>query len=294
METAPREAEPRPLAGIALMCAGVASLCISDAIAKELTAGYAVMQVLFMRNLLALPVAVAIAWKLGGRAALRSHKPMAHMVRGFIWIGAALLFLTGLRYLELAEATALAFAAPVFITALSALVLKETVGWRRWTAVLVGFAGVLIVVRPGSAAFQAASLFPVATAFVYAVLMISARWVDKRDSMWTLMLYLVISGTLISALAMPFAWRPIAAEHWWLFLGIALFGTMGVTMITQAFRMAPASVVAPLDYTALVWSTLLGWMFWGEMPDFLTYAGAAVIIASGIYIVWREGKLRGQ
>lgn len=288
---------PRPkiAAGIALMAVGVACLCVNDAIAKTLSAGYLPVQILFIRNLIALPIAAAIAWRIGGATALRSHRPVAHLVRGAIWVGAAVTFFTGLSLLGLAEATVLIFAAPVFITALSALVLKEHVGWRRWLAVLVGFAGVLIVVRPGSSTFQAASLYPVATAFLYAALMISARWVDARESVWTLMLYLTGAGALISALAMPFTWVPVRMEDLWLFVGIALFGTAGITLITQAFRLAPAAVVAPFDYTALIWATLMGWLFWNEIPDAMTYLGAAVIIASGVFIVWRESRAgKGQ
>jgi drug/metabolite transporter (DMT)-like permease len=293
MQDIAKAARPQAITGIALMCAGVACLCVNDAIAKTLTAGYLPVQILFVRNLIALPIAALIAWRMGGVAALRSHKPAAHLLRGAIWLGAATLFFTGLSYLGLAEATVLIFAAPVFITALSALVLKETVGWRRWAAVLIGFAGVVIVVRPGSSAFQAASLFPVATAFFYALLMISARWVDPRESVWTLMLYLTGAGALLSALAMPFVWTPLRAEDLWLFIGIALFGTAGITMMTQAFRFAPAAAVAPFDYTALIWATLMGWLFWNEIPDLMTYLGAAVIIASGIYIVWRESRVAG-
>jgi len=291
MQTALPGERSQAATGIALMAVGVACLSINDAIAKALAAGYLPVQILFVRNLIALPIAALIAWRMGGPGALRSHRPATHLARGAIWLGAATLFFTGLRYLGLAEATALIFAAPAFITALSAIVLKETVGWRRWTAVLVGFAGVLIVVRPGSDTFQAASLFPVATAFLYAALMISARWVDPRESVWTLMLYLTGAGALLSALAMPFVWTAVRMEDLWLFIGIAAFGTAGITMMTQAFRFAPAAVVAPFDYTALIWATLMGWLFWGEIPDLVTYLGAAVIIASGVYIVWRESRV---
>ena len=291
MQKATTGAPSQTITGIALMAAGVACLCVNDAIAKTLTAGYLPIQILFIRNLVALPIAALIAWKMGGRSALRSNRPATHLVRGALWIGAATLFFTGLSYLGLAEATVLIFVAPVFITALSAIVLKEHVGWRRWSAVLAGFAGVLIVVRPGSETFQAASLFPVGTAFLYAALMISARWVDKREFVWTLMLYLTGAGALLSALVVPFFWTPVRLEDAWLFVGIALFGTVGITMMTQAFRFAPAAVVAPFDYTALIWATLMGWLFWNEIPDLVTYLGAAVIIASGVYIVWRESKL---
>lgn len=293
MSTANAGVDRTTTAGILFMAAAIAFLCVSDAIAKTLTAHYPPLQILFLRNIIALPFSVLIAWKAGGPAALRSHRPAMHLFRGLIWIAAAGTFFTGLKYLGLAEATVLAFAAPVFITALAALVLKDPVGWRRWSAVLVGFVGVLVVVRPGLDAFQMVSLFPVATAVLYAVLMLSARFVDPRESVWTLMLYLVGGGAVVSALTMPFVWVPVRPEDSWLFLGIAFFGTIGVTMLTQAFRLAPAATVAPLDYTALIWATLFGWLVWGEIPDLATYIGAAIIIASGIFIIWRERKLEG-
>jgi drug/metabolite transporter (DMT)-like permease len=145
-------------------------------------------------------------------------------------------------------------------------------------------------VRPGGAAFQAAALFPLGTAVFYALLMLSARWVDPRESMWTMMLYLVGGGAIFSGLASCLVWVPVRAADLGLFAGIALFGTLGMTLMTQAFRLAPAVVVAPLDYTALIWATLLGWAIWREVPDGATYLGAGVIAASGAYIVWREGR----
>ena len=291
MQTAAAGTSSKATTGILLMSVGVASLCVNDAIAKTLTEGYSPIQILFLRNIVALPFAIAIAWKLGGSGALVTHRPVAHLLRGILWLIAATLFFTSFLYLDLAEATALIFVMPVFVTAISALVLREPTGWRRWSAVLVGFAGVLVIVRPGGDTFQAASLLPVTTAFFYALLMLSARWVDPRESVWTMMLYLVGAGALLSAFVMPFVWTPPRLEDAWLFLGLALFGTAGITLMTQAFRFAPAAVVAPFDYTALLWATLLGYLLWREIPDAATYLGAAVIIASGIYIVWRERKL---
>jgi drug/metabolite transporter (DMT)-like permease len=277
-------------AGIALMTIGVASLCVSDAMAKTLTQLYAPIQIMFLRNLIALPFAILIAWRMGGAGALRSRTPMAHLLRGILWIGATVLFFTSIRYLGLAEATALIFVAPLFITAISAVFLKEQVGWRRWSAVLFGFAGVLVIVRPGTAAFELVMLLPVATAFVYALLMLSARFVDSAESVWTLLLYLTGAGVVLSAGIVPFFWQAVRAEDLWLFAGIALFGTAGMTLMTQAFRLAPAAVVAPLDYTALVWATGLGWLFWNEVPDSVTFVGAGIIILSGVFTILRERK----
>jgi len=276
-----------------MMCVGVACLCVNDALAKTLTSAYSPLQIQFLRNLIALPFAILIAYRMGGAAALRSHRPLAHLFRGALWIGATFLFFTSLKYLGLAEATALVFVAPLFITALSALIFREHVGWRRWLAVLVGFLGVLIAVRPGTAAFQTVSLLPIATALVYAFLMLSARWVDARESVWTLLLYMTGTGAAISLFIVPFVWIPVRLEDLWLFGAVAIFGTAGMTMMTQAFRLAPAVVVAPLDYTSILWATLLGWMFWSEIPDALTFVGAAVIVASGVFIIWRENRAGG-
>lgn len=273
------------------MSAGVACLCVNDALGKALGESYPVIQVLFLRNLIAFPIICLLLLKLGGRPAFRSHRPVAHVARAALWLGAAMMFFSSFQYLGLAEATALAFIAPILLTALSALVLKEHVGWRRWSAVLVGFVGVLIVVRPGTSTFQTAALLPIATAFFYAVLMISARWVDPRESMWTLMLYQVGIAMILSAMIVPFIWVDVRSEHIGLFLAIAFFGTAGMTLITQAFRFASASLLAPFDYAALVWATLFGWFFWGELPDLVTYLGSAVIVASGLFIIFREHQL---
>lgn len=276
------------LTGIVLMILGVACLSVNDALAKALTTSYSPVQVLFLRNVIALPFAMALAWRMGGAGALLSRRPVAHLARGVLWLAAAVLFFTSIMHLQLAEATALIFVAPLFITALSAAFLAEHVGWRRWAAVIAGFVGVLIVIRPGGASFQAVSLLPVATAFVYALLLLSTRWLDPRESVWTLLLWLTGAGALLCALAAPFVWREVQAEHVWLFVAISIAGTAGMTMMTQAFRFAPAALVAPLDYTALVWATALGWLVWSEIPDTATFAGAAIIIASGVVVILRE------
>lgn len=280
---------PRPWTqGILLMCVGVGCLSANDAIAKLLTSGYSPLQILFLRNVIALPFTMAIALVMGGAPALRSHRPLAHLLRGALWVVATMMFFTSFIHLALAEATALIFVAPFFITLISAVFLGEEVGWRRWLAVLAGFLGVIVIIRPGGAAFQMISLLPVATALVYALLMLSARWVDPRESVWTLLVYLTGAGALLSAVVVPFVWVPVRLGDLWLFAGIAIFGTAGMTMMTQAFRLAPAVVVAPLDYTGLLWATLFGWLIWRESLDSMTILGAAIIIASGVFTILRE------
>lgn len=275
---------------IGTMCVGVFCLVVNDAMGKWLTAHYDPLQIVFLRNLLALPMIAAIVLATGGRPALHSKALRIHVWRGLLLVAGAYSFFAGLKYLPLAEGTALIFAAPIFITALSVPLLREHVGWRRWAAVVAGFVGVLIIVRPGAAAFQPASLFVVATAVLYALFMIGSRWIDSGEGFWTMMLYLAAFPLLFSGLIVPLVWQTPQWDHLPLFLGMAVFGTLGMSLITQAFRQAPAAVVAPFDYTALLWASLFGWLLWNEIPGAWTYAGAAVIVAGGIYIVAREAR----
>ncbi|WP_366554730.1 DMT family transporter [Aquibaculum sediminis] len=274
--------------GILTICAGVAFLVLNDAIAKLLTERYDPVQIIFLRNLIGIPMIVAVAVALRGRRVLRTRHLGLHALRGTLMMAGAYLYFTSLSFLPLAEATALIFAAPIFITALSVPLLGEAVGWRRWGAVLLGFIGVLIIVQPGGEAFQAASLLPVAAAFLYAIFMMSARWLGPGESMWTMMLYVVLFPMIYSAPFALQAWELVHTPDLWFFLAIAVCGNLGITLIGQAFRSAPAAVVAPFDYTALIWATGLGWLIWGDIPQSWTIVGALVIMASGIIIVLRE------
>lgn len=279
-------ARETPLA-IATICAGVAFLVANDAIAKLLTDHYAPIQIVFLRNLIAVPIIMAVIVIVFGSVSLKTRHPGLHAMRGALMVTGAWLYFTALIYMPLAEATALVFSAPIFITALSVPLLGEHVGWRRWSAVLLGFVGVLVIVRPGSAAFQLAALLPVGTAMCYAIFMISARWIDRTERLWTMMLFAMLFPMIYAA---PFAlasWTPVETGDIALFVALAVFGSLGLALIGQAFRMAPAAIVAPFDYTALIWATGLGWMIWGDVPLVWTVLGAAIIVASGIIIILR-------
>lgn len=273
---------------ILAICAGVALLVVNDAGAKLLTDRYPPIQILFLRNLIAVPIIVGIIAAFAGRAAMRTHQPGLHALRGILMVAAVWLNFTGLIYLPLAEATALIFSAPLFITALSVPLLRERVGWRRWSAVLLGFIGVLVIVRPGGATFQMASLLPVTAALIYAVFMISARWIGRGESFWTMMLFTMLFPLLYAAPIALVVWTPILPGDLWLFLAIAVSGSLGLALIGQAFRLAPAAIVAPFDYTALIWAAALGWMLWGDKPVIWTIIGAIIIVISGVFIMLRE------
>ncbi len=278
--------------GILAICAGLAFLTLNDAIAKLLTERHDPVQILFLRNLIAVPMIAAAALVLHGPRALTTRRPGLHAVRGLTMLAGVWFYFAALGLLPLAQATALIFAAPIIITALSVPLLGERVGPWRWGAVVLGFCGVLIVVQPGGAAFQAASLLPVAAALAYALFMISGRWLGPEDGFLTTMLFVMLFPMLYAA---PFAlwlWSPPRLEDLGLFVGSAVCGSLGITLIGQAFRIAPAAVVAPFEYTALIWATALGWAIWGDVPGGATVAGALVIVAGGVLIAWREARRR--
>lgn len=264
----------------------------NDALAKLLTERYAPVQIIFLRNLIAAPMIAAAALALRGPRALRTGHLRLHALRGALMLLGAWLYFTSLSILPLAEATALIFVAPIFITALSAPILGEKVGWRRWGAVLLGFAGVLIVVQPGGAAFQPASLLPLGGAFLYSLFMLTARWIGPGEGMWTMMFYVVLFPMIYAAPAAIWVWEPVQAQDLGLFLAIAVCGSLGITLIGQAFRMGEAAVVAPFDYTSLIWAVILGWLIWGDVPGMRVVLGALIIVASGVIIVLREARTR--
>jgi len=283
--SSPFSLDTSPAAGILCIIGGIFFLTLSDSLAKWLGAHYSPIQLLFMRGALALPVVTIAVLMHGGRRALRTKHFDVHLLRGAINVGTACCFYFSLTLLPLAEATAIAFSAPLFVTALSVAVLGERVSAKAWIAVLAGFLGVLIVVRPGMSGFQPAAILPLITAMGYAVMMVSARRIGRDESMLTTMFYIALCQVLVSAAAQPWFWRDIAwGEHGLGIAGIATFSTLGLGFITQAFRIAPASVVAPFDYTGLIWATLIGWLVWRELPDAWALLGGVLIAASGIYI----------
>ena len=275
---------------ILAICAGVAFLVFNDATAKLLIDRYDPAQIIFVLNLLALPMITVATLAFCGRSALRTSHPGVHALRGLLMVTGAYLYFRSLEFLPLAEATALVFSAPIFITALSVPLMGEAVGWRRWGAVLLGFAGVLIIVQPGGAAFQPASLLVVATAAVYALFMISARWIGRDEGMWTMMFFVMLFPMIYAAPLAILRWVPVEMADMPMFLAIAVCGSLGITLIGQAFRLAPVAVVAPFDYTALIWAAALGWLIWGDVLSVSTVVGALVIITSGIVIVLRETR----
>ena len=224
--------------------------------------------------------------------AWRTQRPMAHVTRAAIGLGTMLLAFSSLAYLPLAESTTIGFAAPLFAVMLSALVLKEPVGRHRWSAVLIGFVGVLIVMRPeGSHLPTIGLVLAVLAAFGVGVVTITIRQIGRTEGTQTTVLWFSLLSMLALGTMLPFYARLHAPTTWGILLALGLFGGLGQLCLTASLRFAPVPVVVPFDYTQLLWAVLLGWWIFENHPPATTWAGAAVIIASGLYTVYREHRL---
>lgn len=282
-----------PLKGIVCMVAGAALLTANDAVIKWLTGGYPVGQILFLRGIFVLVPIAFFVWRAGGISTLRTRDYKGHAIRAALVLLGTFLFVSGLRYLPLAEAISIAFAGPLFITALAPPLLGERVGWRRWMAVLAGFVGVLIIFKPGGAVFQWAALFTLGASLTGAFRDLLTRRMSAGETSEALLFYTSL-GVMLGALASaPFGWKPVALADWgWFALNGLLIGGAHFLMI-ETFRYAEAALVAPFKYSTVLWATVFGYMIFGDVPETTTLIGGAVVVSAGIYILHRERKRRG-
>jgi len=277
--------------GIMLMLLSVALFSAMDALVKWLGATYPTLQIVFFRSLFAfVPLSVFLV-RGGGLAGLRTQRPLQHAMRSLIGLAAVTSFFYAYSQMPLANVIAIGFAAPMFMTALSVPLLGEVVGPRRWTAVLVGFAGVLIMVRPDSGVFAGAAAIALAGTVFYALAMIFVRKLVRTESSTAIVFYFTLTCTVISGAFMPFLWVAPDAQGWLMLITVGLIGGLAQMAMTNALRLADLSVVAPFDYTALIWTTGLGYLIWSEIPGAHVWLGVAIVIASGVYILYREARL---
>lgn len=276
--------------GIGFMCLGVLCLALGDAITKWLGEVHSPLQIIFFRTLVSLPLIALIARFNGGLRTLTTRRPGVHLLRGLIFSGTMICFMWGLTLLPLAETTAIAFAAPLFVTVLSVPLLGERVDGPTLAATLLGFLGVLVVIRPGGESFQPGALVVVGAAVFYALTMLTARRYGDREHLWAMVFYTTLVPLLVSAITLPWVWQTPAPEHWPAFLVAGVLGVGAMTGLTLAFRYAPAALVAPFDYTALLWAVGLGWWFWDEVPDLWVFVGGTLIIASGLAIAYHDRR----
>lgn len=279
--------------GIAAMLMSVLFFSLMNVLAKLLMDRFPVTEVMFFRSLFALiPVCLSIHLGIGFATTLRTRYPWGHMGRSLIGLTTMVAMFWSFHLLPLGDAIALNFAAPLFLTALSVPLLSEKVGIHRWSAVLVGFAGVLIIVRPSGDVLNLGAIIALCGALTNALAMIAIRQLSRTERPDTIVFYFTLLTTVLLGLSLPFSWVTPDPMDWLLLLVTGLFGGCGQLMLTRAYSLAPAAVVAPLNYTSLLLAVIFGWFMWGEVPTATMAAGAAVVMASGLYILHRETRRR--
>jgi drug/metabolite transporter (DMT)-like permease len=290
---APARAD-RPFKGIALVLASTVFLGTSDVTAKYLSATLPSIEITWIRFLVFALIMTPAMIPGSPLFAMQTGRLGLHLLRGMTILGSSLFFISGLRFLPIAEASATGFVAPLFVTALSIIFLSEKVGMRRWIATAVGLIGVLIILRPGTGAFHPAAFFPLVSALAWACTLIITRMMSGTERAVTVMAYSSIVGLCILSALVPFVWVTPTWHDIAFGILIGVASTAGQWIVVLAFRYADASVLAPFSYTQLLWVSLLGYFIFGEVPDAYTITGAAFIVASGLYTAHRERVRQSQ
>jgi drug/metabolite transporter (DMT)-like permease len=277
------------LTAIGLMCVAVALFACNDAVAKYLNSHMHTVQVVWARYMAAFVLALMMSNPFARPQIMRTGRPWLQLGRSTLLVVSTMLNFFALRYLQLDEAIAFIFCTPFIVAALGGPILGEWIKWRRWTAITVGFLGVLLVARPGAGGIHPAAILSVGGAACYAVYSISTRILSRTDSNETTNFYSNLVGAVLVSIAVPFVWTPQGDPLIIVLMcTMGLFSGLGHYLLIVGHRMAPASVLAPFIYTEIVWMIALGLLVFGDVPNRWTLAGVAVVIASGLYLLYRE------
>lgn len=270
------------------MLMAVAAFAGMDTSMKLLAAHYPPLQVSALRGFASLPFVLVWVMSTKGLASIRPVRWGLHLLRGVLAIAMIVGFVYGLARLPLSSTYAITFIAPLLVTALAVPLLGEKVGPRRWAAIGVGMFGVLVILRPGGDVFSLAGLSVLLATFCWAASAITVRVLTRSDTTQSMVVWmLVLLGFGAAALAWS-SWLPIRPADWATVLMLGAFGACGQVLLTEAFRLGEASKIAPLEYTALLWSLGIDLALWGVLPDAMSWLGAGIIVASGLYLLWRE------
>ncbi|HXZ00248.1 MAG TPA: DMT family transporter [Stellaceae bacterium] len=281
-----RSVGERPFLAIGMVLLAVALFSVMDALSKLMAVRIDPIELVWGRYLTILALLAPLL--LRQPRLLATARPGLQLLRGVCVLGAALLFIAGLARLALADATAIGFASPLLVTALSIPLLHEQIGVRRWSAVAVGFLGVLVVIRPGSGAVGPAAALPLLSAACWALSIVATRRVGHADPAATTLFYSTLVGFVLSGLALPIVWRPLSAVDWVMMTAMGVLSATGQYLLIAALARGAASLLAAFSYSQMIWSMLVGFLVFGTAPAPWTWLGVALIIASGLYIAHRE------
>jgi len=280
------------LTGIGLMCVTMVCFACLDSTAKYLNHFMDTLEVVWARYTGGLLLALVLSNPVSRPAIMKTKRPWLQIGRSILLLGSTLLNFFALRWLQLDQATSILFATPFLVALMSGPILGEWVGWRRWVAICVGFAGVIVVTRPGFGGISPAALLSVASLCCYAFYIISTRVLARTDSSETTLFYSNLFGAVVMTMVVPFVWTtPDRWLHVALMLGMGALGSTGHYLLIIAHRVAPPVVLAPFMYTQLIWVIALGFLIFGDLPNHWTLAGAATVVASGLYLLHRERRV---
>ena len=269
------------------MALGMFLFSAVDAGAKFLTDSLHPLQIVWARQLGLLAGATLLLMRYGP-AILKTAHPRLQILRGAVAACSASLFIFAINYVALADAVAISFVAPFMVTLMAAFVLREPVGIRRWMAVALGFIGALIVIRPGLGVMHPAAGLVILAAFFFAIRQIISRALSDTDRTSTTVVYTAIVGSAILTLPLPYVWKTPSGNEVMLLIGIAVLAAVAEIFVIKALELAMAVVVAPVQYSLILWGTTYGWLIFGQLPDLWTWVGAALIVSTGIYTLRRE------
>lgn len=262
-----------------------------DTMAKFLTGDLHPFQIVWIRQIgLVIGALVLIVWTAG--RVLRTTHPRLQVLRGVVAAFSATLFIFGVTYVPLADAVAVSFVAPFMVTVLGALILREPVGTRRWIAVVLGFCGALIVIRPGLGAVHPAAVLIMLAAFFFAIRQIISRWLSDTDRTSTTVVYTALVSVGVLTVPMVFVWKTPSTEQMMILSVMAIIAALAEICVIKALELAMAVVVAPMQYTLIIWGTFYGWIVFDQLPDNWTWLGTALIVATGLYTLRREYVLK--
>jgi drug/metabolite transporter (DMT)-like permease len=274
-----------------------------SALVRQLGDAIPVGQLVFFRSACAIPPVLLIyAYRRELAGAVHTTRPFGQLGRGALSVCGMYTNFSALTRLPLADATAISFASPLITVALAAVILKEHVRVYRWTAVIVGFGGVIVMLIPhfdvnlyaaagAAAAATVGSLLALLSAFCNAGTVIQTRRLTQSETTSSIVFYFSLVTALAGAVTLPFAWRTPTGSELVMLISLGIFGGIGHIFLTESYRHATASVVAPFDYTSMLWALLLGYWVFGELPSALVYVGATIVAAAGLFVIWRERQL---
>jgi len=278
-----------PVKAVALFIGTIFVFTLLDAVAKYLvTSGYPVLEAIWARYIGHLILIVALAPFFGFRRLFRTSRPVFQAARAFIMLAGTVMFVSALRLMPLADAYAISYVSPLIVIVLAAWLLRERVGPRRGIAVVVGFLGVLIAVQPGGVGFHWAMLLPLGMATSWALFQVMTRALSNSDDPAATLFFTGLIGTLAASLPLPLVWVTPTATDVLLFALLGVLGLGSHAMLVRAHALAPASLLAPFNYVQLPWSVLLGYVLFQDFPAVNVFVGAALILGSGFYVLWRH------